>query len=298
MMNRIFVLGSVNLDLVVYSQEFPEIGETILGEDFFINLGGKGANQAVAAHKAGGKVKFIGRIGKDYFGAQVMNELKKGGVEKEIYIDKSIPTGTAIINVNIEGDNKITVIPGANEKLGETELIFLKSNIVKGDILLLQGEMPFNTLIEAVKHSSSIGASVIFDPSPFRESLKKIIPFVNFLTPNQTELSKLTLTGNANELFNYFGVPVILKLGKGGIHYKDKWEDFFIPAFKVDVVDTTGAGDIFNGTFAVAMSEGKTIREALIFASAASAISVTRKGAAISSPRRDEIETFLWKMNL
>jgi len=293
MANRIFVLGSINIDLVLYSEKFPNEGETIVGEDFFINLGGKGVNQAIAAKKAGGDTIFIGRVGEDYFGELALNEIKKSDIKTEIIQDTSAPTGVAMINVDAKGENKIVIISGANGLLGNDEINILKNKICHDDILLLQGEIPTWILVEAAKYSFKVGASVIFDPSPIRKDLKKVIPFSTFLTPNEIELNKLTSNYNIEKLLSLGGVSIILKLGKNGIRCKSKNEDFTVPAFNVNVVDTTGAGDTFNGTFAVAISQGKGLKEALIFASAASAISVTRKGAAISSPCREEIENFL-----
>jgi ribokinase len=293
MAKKIFVLGSINLDLVLYSDKFPNEGETIVGKDFFINLGGKGANQAIAASKAGGATTFIGRVGKDYFGELALNEIKKSDIKTEIIQDTSAHTGIAMINVNVKGENKIVVISGTNGLLGNEEINILKNKICHDDILLLQGEIPTWVLVEAAKYSFGIGASVIFDPSPVRKDLKKVIPFSTFLTPNEIELNELTSNCDIGKLLSLGEVSIILKLGKNGIRYKSKSEDFTVQAFNVNVVDTTGAGDTFNGTFATAISQGKGLKEALIFASAASAISVTRKGAAISSPRREEIENFL-----
>jgi len=298
MAKKIFVLGSINLDLVLYSNEFPETGETIVGKDFFINLGGKGANQAIAARKAGGDTTFIGRVGSDYFGELALSEIKKSDVKTEIILDTSVLTGVALINVNAKGENKIIVVPGANGFLGDNEINMLKNKISSDDVLLLQGEIPIDVLIEVARYSFSIGASVIFDPAPFKEEFEKVMPFVTFLTPNEVELKKITSSPNISKLLSLGDISTIIKLGENGIFYKSNTEDFIIPAFKVHAIDTTGAGDAFNGTFAVAISCGKNIKEALIFASAASVISITRKGAAISFPCREEIENFLKRNKL
>lgn len=289
----IYVFGSINIDLVVYSQRLPEPGETITGMDFLMNQGGKGANQAVAASKLGSNVVFLGRVGNDFFGNFVIESIRKYGVQPLVSIDKDVHTGLALINVNSEGENSITIIEGANEKVGEEELSQLNSNLKANDILLLQGEIPTRALKEAVNIARNAKAIIVFDPAPVRDDLTEIIPFTTYITPNEVELKSLTSANDPVELIDLGALNVILKLGSKGLLFKNKVQEFFIESFKVEAIDTTGAGDAFNGSFAAALDNCFSVRDALIFASAASAISVTRRGASISSPNKEEVIKFL-----
>jgi len=293
----IYVIGSINVDLILFSENFPEVGETVTGKEFFINQGGKGANQAVAAAKAGGDVIFIGRVGNDFFGDFVMNEIRKFGVKTYVTTDHSITTGAALINVDSTGQNRITIIPGANGKVGNAEIDYLKENLKVSDFLLIQGEIPTETLIKASKIANEVNASVIFDPAPVKEELAEVIPFTTYITPNEIELKKLTKTNSIEELLTMGAKNVILKLGSKGINFRNSKEEILLPAFVVEAIDTTGAGDTFNGSFAAVLSKGYSLTDALRFAVAASAISVTRKGAAVSSPTIEEIEKFLEETN-
>ena len=289
----IYVLGSINADLVVYSDKFPRIGETIIGKDFLLNQGGKGANQAIAARKAGAETTFIGRTGDDYFGNFILENLVSNDVKLHIKKEKGTFTGIAIINVSSKGENKIVIIHGANGKVNEEELSFLSKNLTKNDILMLQGEINSDILVEAAKIAKGKNATVIFDPAPVSKELKNVIPFATFITPNEVEIDTLAEGKDIDTVLTLGTEHVIEKLGERGIHYKGKEGSFSIPAFSVNTVDTTGAGDTFNGAFAAALSENKSLKESIIFAQAAAAISVTRKGAAASFPNRSEIENFL-----
>ena len=291
----IYVLGSINADLVVYSDEFPKTGETIVGKEFFVNQGGKGANQAIAARKAGAETTFIGRVGEDYFGEIVVKNLVDNDVTLQIRKEDNTYTGIALINVNSIGENKIIIIHGANSKVNGEELTFLEEKITGDDILMLQGEIDSDILLGAAKIAKNKNAAVIFDPAPANKKLRNVIPFADFITPNEVEIKSLAENNGTEGLFAMGAKNVIKKLGEKGIFYEGKNGSFAIPAFRVSVVDTTGAGDTFNGAFAAALSEGKTLKESIIFGVAAAAISVTRKGAATSFPSRGEIEDFLLK---
>ena len=289
----IYILGSINADLVVYSDKFPVEGETIVGSDFLLNQGGKGANQAIAARRAGAKTIFVGRVGNDYFGDFVLKNLINNNVKLHIKKEKDTFTGIAMINVNSEGENKIVIIHGANSKVDGEELSFLSKNLTKNDILMLQGEINSNILVQAAKIARAKNATVIFDPAPVSKELKNIIPFATFITPNEVEIKALAEGKGIDALLALGTEHIIEKRGERGIRYKGKEGSFSIPAFSVNAVDTTGAGDTFNGAFAAALSENKSLKESIIFAQAAAAISVTRKGAAASFPNRNEIDNFL-----
>ncbi len=292
----IYVLGSINADLVVYSARFPEVGETVVGNEFLVNQGGKGANQAIASKKAGGETTFIGRVGDDYFGTLVLESLRRENVKLEVKREKGVPTGIALINVDKRGNNKIIIIHGANGKVDGSEALYLKERLKSNDILMIQGELDADVIRDAAKIANSAGAAVIFDPAPVSSELKSIIPFATFITPNETEIETLTgLDGDkgAEALLKMGAKNVIFKKGEKGLLFLSKNESFSMSAFPVNAVDTTGAGDTFNGAFAAALQEGKALKDALMFGEAAAALSVTRKGASVSSPYKKEIEEFL-----
>lgn len=294
----IYVLGSINVDLVVYSNRFPEIGETITGNGFLLNQGGKGANQAIAAKQAGAETTFIGRIGDDYFGEIVLKNLHNAGVITKVKKDKNTATGTAIINVDSKGKNKIVIVRGANGKIKDSELFFLQSRIKSDDTLMIQGEIDSTVLFDAAVIANKKKATVILDPAPSSKQLLPVSGLSTFVTPNELELEGLVDKSGKigiNALLELGAQGVIVKMGEKGVVYKGTGKQFSLPAFNVNAVDSTGAGDMFNGAFAAALSENKSLKESIIFAEAAAAISVTRKGAAVSFPMRNEINEFLNK---
>jgi len=295
----IYVLGSINFDLVIFLKKFPEIGETIKGNSILFNLGGKGANQAISIKKLNGDVLFIGRVGDDYFGKYLINSLKSFKLDYEIKIDKDVNTGIALINVDNDGKNKIVIYEGANGKVREEEINFLKDRIKKDDILLMQGEIPFETILEASKIANKIGCKLIFDPAPTKKEFINLLPYITYITPNEVELHMLTpnifeFEDKIDFLINSGVFGVIVKLGEKGIVYKDKeGKHFNLNAYKVNAIDTTAAGDIFNGAFASCIDKNFELNYSLKFSLAASAISVTRKGASISCPNYDEVLKFM-----
>ncbi|MGB9749566.1 MAG: ribokinase [Caldisericia bacterium] len=295
----IYVLGSINFDLVIFLKKFPEIGETIKGDSILFNLGGKGANQAISVKKLNGDVFFIGRVGDDYFGKYLINNLKTFNLDYEIKIDRDVNTGIALINVDDEGKNKIVIYEGANGKVSKEEINFLKDKIKKDDLLLMQGEIPFETILEASKIANEIGGDVIFDPAPAKKEFINLLPYITYITPNEVELQMLTPDiVNLNEKIDFLirsgAYGVIVKCGENGIIYKDKDGRYFkYDAYKVNAIDTTAAGDIFNGAFAFCIDKNFELNYSLKFSLAASAISVTRKGASISCPNYDEVLKFM-----
>ncbi len=290
----VYVLGSINIDLVAFSKNAPEPGETVVGETFLMNQGGKGANQAIAAAKSGAEVTFIGRVGDDMFGKLAITEVEKYGVKCLVSVDKDVSTGIALIIVESSGENRIVIIPGANGRVSEVELSKLNERITPEDILLLQGEIPIEVIFQAAKVANEKGAYVIFDPAPVKRGFSDILPFATYVTPNEVEIKGLAgESGSISDILEKGAKSVILKKGSEGVIFKDGRTEFSVRSFKVNAVDTTGAGDTFNGAFAAALEMGFEIRKAIAFASAAAAISVTRKGAAISSPYKEEIERFL-----
>ncbi len=295
----IYVLGSINFDLVIFLKKFPEIGETVKGNSIFFNLGGKGANQAITIKKLNGDVLFIGRVGDDYFGKYLINNLNQFNLNYEIKIDNNLNTGIAIINVDEDGKNKIVIYEGANSGVRDEEIDFLKDRIKGEDLLLMQGEIPFETITNAVEIAKKSQAKVIFDPAPAKLEFKNLFPYLTYITPNEVEIQMLTpdiseLDDKIDFLINSGVYGVIVKLGEKGIVYKDRDGRYFkLDAYKVNAVDTTAAGDIFNGAFALCLSKNFDLKYSLKFSQAASAISVTRKGATISCPDYNEVIKFL-----
>jgi ribokinase len=295
-MSDILVVGSANLDLVAFTDRLPEPGETLLGA-FHSFEGGKGGNQAVAASRAGGKVAFLGRIGLDLFGARLRKSLQDNGVDTRLLGEVEGPSGVAII-MSGGGNNMIVVAPGANDQL--TEGAIEADNFAGVRFVLAQLETPLSTIIKAARLAREKGVVFIFDPAPARALPRELLTLVDWLTPNESEAAALLglkelgdPLGAAKNLKALGPRGVVLKLGQAGAVLLEDDAPVLIPAHKVEAVDTTAAGDAFNGAFAVALSEGKSPAEAVSFAAAAAAISVTRHGAQPAMASRTEIDAFL-----
>ena len=298
-MKRILVIGSSNTDMVIKTEKIPMPGETILGGTFLMNPGGKGANQAVAAARLGGKVTFIAKIGNDLFGNQTIGILKKEGIDtKYIVKDADLPSGIALITVDSNGENSIVVAPGSNgNQLVEDipEDIFTPD---KFNVMLLQLEIPLMTVEYAALTAAKNGIKVILNPAPAQKLHDYLLRHTWLITPDETEAEILTGIKVHNEStaeiaaasLQKRGVKnVIVTMGAAGAFVKSESFTEMIPGVKVKAVDTTAAGDVFNGALAVALAEGKGLKDAVIFANKAAAISVTRLGAQVSTPYRKEI---------
>jgi ribokinase len=300
----IVVVGSLNADLVVRTPRFPVPGETITGTDFAVFPGGKGANQAVAAARLGGRVAMIGRVGRDDQGRTLRSSLAAAGVDAEaVQGDESAATGVAVITIDAAGQNEIVLAPGANARLSPTDVERSRSLIEGARVLLLQLEVPMGTVEAAARIARSAGVQVILDPAPARPEAGALLPLVDFVTPNENELRVLagalpgpTTVGEATLLLRSLlargARTAIAKLGPAGAVAVGAAEHHVWPGHAVDAVDTTAAGDAWNGAFAVALAEGQSVQEAGAFANAAAAISVTRAGAQPSMATRDELERF------
>lgn len=285
----VVVTGSLNMDFTVRVKRLPSPGETVLGHGFRMFPGGKGANQAVAAGKLGAQsviVKMIGRVGQDLFADHLKASLAGAGVDVQaVHTSKTQPTGIATIAVDEEGRNSIVVAPGANMDLREADAEAMRRVFKGAAVALFQLETPLGTVAAALKIAREEGARTILDPSPAQLLPRDMLALVDFLTPNETEHSAVGGTDAAHHL--------ILKQGARGCRFEGGGEHFDVPGFAVGAVDTTGAGDVFNGAFAVALAEGASIPHALRFANAAAAISVTREGAQTSVPSRAEVDEML-----
>ncbi|WP_028612613.1 ribokinase [Paenibacillus harenae] len=296
---KITVIGSMNIDMVTQTEIMPSQGETIFGTAFSSFMGGKGANQAVACARLGAQVTMIGCVGEDHFAKLVTEALEKEGVDTQ-YV-RTVPhksTGIAVITV-CDNDNRIIVIPGANHCLLPEDLPLLKDQIANSDMVLLQQEIPFATVEAAVKLAHKLDIPVILNPAPAMKLPGELLEQLYLVTPNEYELGILMGLDNNQELtyeqlIALYPNRIVMTGGRKGAYYK--LADGAIknePGRKVEAVDTTGAGDTFNGALAVKLSEGSTLEEAVRFAVAASALSVTKLGAQSGMPLRAEVERFM-----
>jgi ribokinase len=298
---RIVVIGSLNMDFFVHVARLPLPGETILGSSFEMLPGGKGANQAYAVAKLSGNVGMIGCVGQDIFGQRLINNLKSVGVETSRVLETSNgPTGIAFISVENSGQNQIVVAPGANENLDSEHVIRALSEI-RPDYILLQLEIPLSIVECAITVGRSQNAFLLLDPAPAKPIAPGLLSQIDILTPNESEaLYLLGRTGNvipveeaanvARELLMVGPRQVILKLGKNGAWYTDGQRSQHFPARTVQAIDATAAGDTFNGALSVALAEGRSIDEAILFANIAASLCVTKLGAQASVPTREEVE--------
>ncbi|MGN1215772.1 MAG: ribokinase [Candidatus Cryptobacteroides sp.] len=301
-MGKILVLGSSNTDMTVKTAALPAPGETVLGGDFTMSPGGKGANQAVAATRAGGEVSFICKVGRDQFGDNALAHYSKEGIDISASLRSDKPSGVALITVDRDAENCIVVASGANADVSVEDVRNCRAVLQSCSILLMQLEIPVPAVIEAARIAFEAGAVVVLNPAPYCELPEEIFHYVSLFIPNMTELSsfsgvKVSDVDSAVEaagvLFGKGVGKMIVTMGSRGslIVEKDGYE--FVPAMKVDAVDTTGAGDTYCGALCVALAEGRTLPEAARFATASSAISVTKMGAQTAIPTRKEIDAFL-----
>jgi ribokinase len=299
-MNDILVVGSLNMDLVVCAPRFPAPGETISGEDLAIIPGGKGANQAVAAARLGADVSMLGRVGCDVFGQSLLDNLADNGVDASRVQRDAAATGTATILVDAHGQNSIVLSPGANGKVTPDDV----ADLPDAKILILQFEIPSETVFRAAQLGREKGMRVIVNPAPARKAGPDLLKLADLLVPNESELSLLTgqpvsddasAEAAARLLIAQGAGMVIVTRGEHGSLTVTQNDIYHVPAFQVDVIDTTAAGDAFIGGLAVALAEDKPIREALTNANACGALATTRFGAQPSLPNKEEVDEFLHK---
>lgn len=328
----VIVFGSINMDLVTKTPRLPVPGETLRGYEFFTAAGGKGANQAVAVARLGIPTHLVGRIGGDEFGHQLLAGLQAAGVRTEgVWVDEQISSGIAVITVDEAGENTIIIISGANGRVNEADVERLKSQLKafhrqrsqsvmhtsspapqlprspasfsKGaSVLLMQLEIPLPVVQSAALAARQAGVPVILDPAPAQDIPTELYPLVDIITPNQLEASQLVgfpvdgqeAAVKASAVLRQRGVgTAIIKLGDRGVICSTESEIFFVPAFPVQAVDTVAAGDAFNGGLAVALAEGRPLKEAVVWGAAAGAIAVTKAGVQPSLPERQTFDTFV-----
>ncbi|MFC2125228.1 ribokinase [Bacteroidota bacterium] len=299
----IVVVGSSNTDMIIKVPHLPKPGETILGGEFTKAAGGKGANQAVAASRAGGDVTFIAKVGDDIFGESAVNGFIDDNINVDFVLkDPEAPSGVAQIFVSEDGENCIAVASGANARLSVEDIRNARHSIKSADILLTQLETPIETISEAVKIARNEGKIVILNPAPAQPLPDELLASLTVITPNETEAELLTgvkvideeSASAASAVLKKKGVEtIIITLGSKGAFVDHDGEQYMVTGFKVEAVDTTAAGDTFNGALAVALAQKKSFRDAVIFANAAAALSVTKLGAQPSVPALNDIINFM-----
>jgi len=297
----VLVIGSTNIDISVDVDRFPQKGETLIGKDIAYKYGGKGANQACALGKLGADVTFLTCVGDDAHGHEIVEYLTSVGVKTDkVKYTTAYPTGTATITVDANGDNIIIVIQGANK---DCDVEYIRANeecFRTCDYVLLQMEIPFDAIEEAILLAAKYKKKVILNPAPASNALNKALyKHITYMTPNEVEIKVMAGVGenleeHVRSLLDLGIENVLVTLGsEGACLFSDVTESIHVPAYKVEAVDTVAAGDCFNGAFVAALDRGENVREAMNFANRASAVAVTRKGAQESIPTKEELETII-----
>ena len=299
----IVVFGSINMDLTAYVPKLPKPGETLQGSSYITVPGGKGNNQSVAASRLGAPTKFVGRVGTDGFGEQVLQIVGEQKVDlSQVMKDPEHGTGIAVICVDQNAENSIIIISGANFALDDSDVARASKVMEDAKVLMLQLEVPLDACLKAAKAARDKGVKVVFDPAPAVPLPDEAFKLMDFITPNETETEILVGfkpenaedASKAAKLFLEKGVgTAVIKMGARGVYYENKDESGFVPPYKVNPIDTVAAGDAFNAGLAVAISEGKPLAEAVRWGAAAGAIATTRKGALPAMPYREELETLM-----
>lgn len=299
-MSELIVVGSSNTDMVIKANRIPKPGETILGGDFFMNQGGKGANQAVAASRLGARVAFVSKLGKDIFGNQAIESLEKENINTSyVAVSQSMPSGIANIILGESGENSIVVAPGANYDLNKEDVDKAFTDLREAKMVLLQLEIPLEIAEYVISLGSSMGKKIILNPAPAYDLSDKIFSSLFVITPNETEAELLTgikVTDEesahkaALQLRNKGVENVVITMGSKGAYLYTNTVQKLLETSKVKAVDTTGAGDTFNGAFASALLKGMDIQQSVCFANKAAAIAVTRLGAQTGIPYQSEME--------
>ena len=303
MNNKILVIGSANVDFLIKSEKLPRLGETVTDGLFMQNYGGKGANQAVGAARSGGNVAFITCLGDDLYADEIIGNFGKDGIDSRyVFKEYGVATGSALVMLDSKGNNYLSVAPGANYRLTREHIDVAIELFREAELILIQMEIPLDTTSYIFELAKKYRKRIVFNLAPARPFDLTMLENVYAFVVNEVETSMVTglrvesedeIKVAALALLNWGPEMVIITLGAKGSFVATKKESQFVPAFNVNATDTTAAGDIYCGSLAVALAEGKSLVEAVLFAGAASAISVTRLGAQPSAPTRDEIDALL-----
>lgn len=289
-MAKIIVVGSSSIDLVVTSSKRPGAGETVLGESFKTVPGGKGANQAVAAARLGADVTMIGRVGDDAFAAQILNNFKQNNVcADNVEPVPHMESGTAHI-ILAEGDNSIVVVKAANNEVTPEYINHTREAFAGADMVMIQQEIPVETVTHVSRICKNLGIPLLLNPAPARPLDDEVIENAAYITPNEHEAEILFSSLTVSEALRKYPNKLFITEGSKGVRYFDGSSEVLVPSYKVEVVDTTGAGDTFNAAFAVALAEGTAIYDSVRFANRAASLSVTKFGAQGGMPYRQEVE--------
>ncbi|MDR1347256.1 MAG: ribokinase [Prevotellaceae bacterium] len=297
---KILVVGSSNTDMVIKTKYLPRPGETVIGGTFFMNPGGKGANQAVTVARLGGQTAFICKTGSDVFGHQAHQLFEEEGIDTSyVLLDSKNPSGVALITVDANAENCIVVASGSNANLLREDLVKAKEAIEEAGIILMQLEIPMQTVEFVAKAANEKNKKVILNPAPAQQLSAELISNLYIITPNETEAEMISGTAITDDKSAFeaakkiadMGVDnVIITMGDRGALVHNKTTSKIVDAYKVKAIDTTAAGDVFNGALAVALAENRSIIDAVKFACKTAAISVTREGAQSSVPYRNEVD--------
>jgi ribokinase len=293
----IVVVGSYNTGLTMKVDRFPRVGETIAGKDFNVTHGGKGSNQSIASRRLGADVSIVASVGKDRFGDDALSLWKKEGIKHEYAKRSDIHTGVGFVIVSKKGENMITIDPGANMDLKPEDVLKASDIIEESSVLLMQLEIPVETVTQAARIAKKKDVTVVLNPAPSRRLGRELLSLVDVLTPNKLEFEELTgvkkLEEGCEKIYRNGVKNIIVTLGKEGCFFFSGRRKEYYSTAKVKVVDSTGAGDAFNGALAVALSEGKDWEDAIIFANAAGSFSVAKKEVIPSLPHREELDNFI-----
>ena len=300
---RVLVLGGINMGLITRAGTLPAPGQTLRGERFYSSPGGKGATQAVAASRQGARVKMVGRVGDDLFGPALLESLRSHGVDTaDVEVDPEAASGVGVILVDGSGQNRVLATYGANLRCGGEQLRAVEAALPDTDVLLLQMEIPLEVSLRAARAAGDRNVRVILDPAPAADIPAEAFASFDIIAPNQTEaeyfvgvaVDSVESAARAAGLLLQRGAPAaVIKMAELGAYYRSGDEEGFVPPFAVEAVDTTSAGDAFHGALAVALAEGRNLRDAVTFAAAAGALAVTRPGVQDSMPLRAEVEELL-----
>ncbi len=304
-MSRVVVVGSANVDFVVQTPHIPRPGETVLGRDFVMAMGGKGANQAVGAARLGAEVTFVARVGQDVFGEQCLEAYRQAGIDTAyITRDPDAATGVALIAVAADSENSITVASGANMRLTPSHVRAAEAALETADVLLMQLEVPLETNVEAARLGREFGARVVLNPAPAQQLPGDLLRHVDVITPNRIELAQLVSRPEedvmelSDEELAHLALSLgpssaVITLGAEGALAAGSWGWVRVPAFAITPVDTTAAGDAFNAGLVVALSQGKNLEQAVRYASACGALAATKMGAQPSLPDARTVANFI-----